>query len=147
MDEISKRTAPQRDVLAINRTGSWGKVEYRHMLSCGHTEIRKRKSEAPQIACTLCAVAVKAKEEFGTLVVATQRKPLPVVDVDLIDWYEDEIAGEETKIREIVFLIASKFGVETDAVNVVLGGWNEETGISYATVFLDREAINRITEE
>ena len=144
MTQISKRTAPQRDVLGVSRTGDWGKVEYRHMLSCGHTEIRKRKSEAPQIACTLCAVAVKAKEEFGTLVVTEQRAPLLVVNDELIDWHEDKIAEEETKIREIVFLIASRFSVDVDAINVVLGGGDEEKEVSYATVFLDREAIERL---
>ena len=64
MPEVNKKAAPQREVLEIGRIGGYGGIEYRHRLSCGHTEVRKRKAQAKYIACTLCAVVIIAKKEL-----------------------------------------------------------------------------------
>lgn len=44
------RKAPRRSVVEISREGAWGRVKYKHLLSCGHTETRPRAATSPTLA-------------------------------------------------------------------------------------------------
>ena len=67
-ERISRKAAPRRTILEIIKSGSWGRVEYRHRLECGHTEVRKRASSAPVISCTWCVVAERTDGELRKMV-------------------------------------------------------------------------------
>ena len=47
------RKSPLREVEQVARSGAWGRIEYHHLLSCGHTEVRKRRETGP-IRCVKC---------------------------------------------------------------------------------------------
>ena len=83
---ISKKAAPQQDVVEVIRSGRWGKVEYIHKLSCGHAEVRKRAASTTKIACEGCL-----KAEMGTQMLVELAGAKPVF-ADFSDIH-DEIAG------------------------------------------------------
>lgn len=53
----NKRQLPKHRVIEVERTGVYPNVWWEHHLACGHTEKRKRKAPAKQIACTTCGRA------------------------------------------------------------------------------------------
>jgi hypothetical protein len=134
--EVNKKSAPQREVLSIERTGSWGKVEYRHRLTCGHTEVRKRPSSAPKIACTLCVIAESKAVELRALTQPRKQElePLP----DSPDVIADDIAEAELEIQKLRGALASFLSCSPEAIDVVMEVDEEgKLEAQYVHVFLD----------
>jgi len=136
---VNKKSAPQRAVLSIERVGGWGKVEYYHGLECGHTEIRKRASTAPQIACTWCVVASDKGRELHALRIVQS----PVID-EVWDFYDSSVTDEVT-VAKMRGDIANAVGCSQE--NVELVSTVDEDGVlrvMYATVFLELSLIQKI---
>lgn len=151
MPDINLKAAPQREVLDISRRGSYGAVEYCHRLTCGHTEIRKRKAAAKYIACTLCAVAIKASQEMGEL--AQPKRIGPVIEESFLSLDSDTIpdsrvSSEEVSAAVMTADLAAAFKIPNEMISVVYND-DEEGNLSVAgaTVWLDPESIRRILEE
>lgn len=140
--EINKKSAPQRKVLDISRSGSWGKVEYAHRLECGHTEYRKRALTTDRIACTFC---VKAQQARDTLTEIAKVTAIEYAEPVWVDDIASELATAETDIGKLRAALASALDVSPEAIDVV----SEETGsgiqVSYVVVFLDSEQAKRIS--
>jgi hypothetical protein len=128
-----RRAAPRREVTGIERIGAWGEVRYRHQLTCGHVEIRKRPAPAPSIGCVACAAESKARVLDEAL---TTRLP----EVGLLDDDWSTMADLETDLARTRAGLAARFGIEAEAVDVVA----TEAGLAYATVFLDAGTIRRL---
>lgn len=89
----SKRQFPKHRVIEVERIGVYPDVWWHHRLACGHTEKRKRKAPAKQIACTTCGRATN----------------LVVVDEDAAESaYEQKIQAE----------FAQRFGLDLSDVLV-----------------------------
>jgi hypothetical protein len=138
--DINRKSAPQKEVVDIARSGEWGKVEYRHRLSCGHVESRKRPSKSPKIACTWCVVASEKERELRSLVVT----PPPIQTDEVWDFY-DQSSVDEITISSMRSDIASALGCDQDGVEVV-ASYSEDgkLRINYVTIFLDAEQAERI---
>lgn len=137
-DLPSKKSAPRREVIEVIRNGDWGDITYRHRLSCGHVEIRKRPSPAPHIACLAC-VAGKLLD---------QRTPpaTPTISFDpLVDPpATDETLDVEMDINSIRAGLAARFALPADAIDVVFATIDGTIGLAYATVFLDAAHARRL---
>lgn len=141
MTDINKKAAPQRAVLEISRSGSWGKVEYAHRLECGHTEFRKRALSTDKIACTLCVKAQIARDTLTEIAkVATVEYAEPV----WIDEIASDIASSETDIGKLRASLSSVLGLSPEAIDVVAEHGEEGLQISYVVVFMDAEQAIRI---
>ena len=116
----------------VQRRGDWGEITYHHLLSCGHTEVRKRKSPHVVIACSGCVTAA----EFAAGVVPQR----PNAPLEMPESLVDEFAGMETVTGQVRAGLAKRFGVGSDAIDVVLRG----DGIAYALVFLERDVAVRL---
>lgn len=131
MARHSLKAAPRRDVRSIERQGDWGEVTYHHHLACGHTEVRKRRSLAPAIACSGCVTAAAfAAGEFLT------PPPAPEAPLEFLD----DLAALETEAARVRAALAKRLAVDVEAVDVVVRG----SDISHALVFLDRDAALRL---
>lgn len=143
---ISRKQAPKRDVVSIAKKGEWGNVSYHHVLSCGHTEIRKRVAPAEQMACTWCVVASEKAAELRSL---TQPQPVSsqiLVDVaDMIDVANADVAVEEDSYRAQGSLAAA-LGISSDSISMVLEDVDGELQIAYALVFLSSTDIRRLAD-
>ena len=131
MARRSLKAAPRRPIVEIERRGDWGEVEYHHRLACGHTEIRKRQSSAPALACSGC---VTAQEFAAGILPATpaQTYDSPHIDSDAV---------LETELGRVRAGLAKRFGVDVEAVDVAV---RADSGIAYALVFLERSAALRL---
>ena len=144
MPDINLKAAPQREVLEIIRIGSYGTVEYHHRLSCGHVEKRKRKAAAKYIACTLCAVVIKAKKELDELL---PNKPVPTMPED-IDVFGSEVVSSEMSSARMVADLASVFGIPNDMISIVyVDDENGDLAVGGATIWLDNETMQRLLQE
>ncbi len=135
MARRSLKAAPRRPILDVERHGDWGDVTYLHHLACGHTETRKRRSPADVLACSGCLTAA----EFAAGVLPSTPPPPPRLPVDAP--YLDEDAALETEGARVRAALANRFGVEPDAVDVVL---RADSGIAYVLVFLERDVAARL---
>jgi hypothetical protein len=141
MTDINKKAAPQRAVLEISRSGSWGKVEYAHRLECGHTEFRKRALTTDKIACTLC---VKAQIARDTLTEIAKATTIEYAEPVWIDEIASDIASAETDIGKLRASLASALSLSPEAIDVVSEHNDEGLQISYVVVFMDAEQAIRI---
>lgn len=142
MMEINKKSAPQRNIVEVVKTGNWGKVEYLHRLDCGHTEVRKRHAITPAIACTGC---VKAQIAEKTLVDLAVRPATYVDAADIHDSLAIEIATTEQDIGRMRASLAAALGVTVSDVELIVS--ESESGalsVSQAMVFLGPSAIDNI---
>lgn len=130
------RRAPRRKIVSIDKSGSWGNVEYRHHLSCGHIETRKRQAPTGEIACAWCLRAEIKDKEIKSLVGA-QPKPLLGIDSEFAD---DELAIERTRAT-----IAARFGVPGDAVDIASEDINGRLVIKSATIYLSARDVDKLT--
>lgn len=123
-----RRSAPRREVIEVVKTGEWGEVTYRHRLSCGHVESRKRPAKTEIIGCATC-VQVKALEE--------RTRDEGRFDVD-------DLASIEVSVAQMRASIAARCGVPQEAVDVVMadGGYR----LAYVTVLFDAESAVRFTK-
>jgi hypothetical protein len=126
------KAAPRRRVRDVQRRGDWGEVTYHHVLSCGHTEVRKRRTAHVVIACSGCLTAA----DFAAGVLP-QPPPAPL---GMPESLVDDFAGVETEAGRVRAGLAKRFGVDGDAVDVVLRG----DGLAYALVFLERDVAVRL---
>lgn len=104
---VSRKQAPRREVVEIERVGDWGVVQYLHKLTCGHTEPRKRPSPATHISCMFCLHEQERPAPKGTTVI-------PILEFDTFD----SVATAEVQESALKAKIASLLGVPPDAVNV-----------------------------
>ncbi len=144
-ERLSRKAAPRRAIVEIVKTGSWGRVEYRHRLECGHTEVRKRASSAPAISCLWCVVAEKKDEELRNLVVQTPVRDVIVEVGDLLDdgFGADTLAAEDAS--RMVAGLSSALGVPSDSIDVVMEDVDGVLQVQYAVVFLDVRSVRRLS--
>lgn len=140
--KINKKSAPQRAVVDITKTGSWGNVEYLHKLDCGHTEVRKRHAGTKLISCTGCVKAQMAEETLAQLATKT------TIFVDVADIHDElatEIASYEQDIGRTRASLAAALGVTVaDVELIVTESDNGSLTVSQAMVFLGPSAINNL---
>lgn len=142
--EINKKTAPQRAVLDVERTGQWGAVEYRHRLECGHTEIRKRIMPTKKIACTACVLAEQIDDRVAPIQGRSVKIIEPMDAADIIGEDSYGFAGE-IDISKAQAFIAKRLGVPVEAVDVVAEvGDDGLLKISYATIFIEASILYRL---
>jgi hypothetical protein len=130
-----RRKAPRRSVTKIERAGSWGNVIYRHFLSCGHVEERKRAASTPELACTWCPKAEQKEQEIKAL----SRPGILVA-------YEPNLADQELKIESSRAAIAQRLGVPLDAVDIASEDIAGELIIRSATIYLSARDVARIVD-
>lgn len=136
---VNKKSAPQKLVVSIERQGAWGDVSYYHKLECGHIEVRKRASTAPQIACTWCVISEEKGRELKALTIVQ-----PPTLEEVWDFYDDSI-NEEVNVAQLRAGIASSIGCPQDSVEVVSEvGEDNILRVNYVTVFLDIELAKKI---
>jgi hypothetical protein len=140
-DKVNKKSAPRRDVLQIEKIGPWGRVEYHHLLSCGHTDIRKRIAPTKVIACALCVVA---EDQAKTMTSIATTRPAPPNNEDFLDPTGSRLAVTESKIAKIRAEVASHFQVQVDAVDIATTDEDGELKLSYGLVFLSVQEIEDI---
>ena len=138
---INKKSAPQNEIIEIKRLGEWGKLEYHHRLSCGHTEVRKRPSKAPKIACTWCVIATEKQRELRALTVIS-----PPVEYEQVWDFYDDVAVDEITIANVRSNVASAIGCPQESVEVISSV--DEDGnlrINYVTVILDYAQAKKLS--
>lgn len=128
-----RRRAPRRSIVNIERAGQWGNVIYRHYLSCGHVEERKRAASTNELACTWCPKAEKKAEELRALT-----RPSELIFDDL------NFADEELRIEKSRATIAQRFGVPLDAVDIAVSDATGKLIIRSATIYLSAQDVARI---
>ena len=82
---MSRRSAPRREVVSVERAGRHGHVVYRHFLACGHVEVRKRVAPASHIGCLACDGAYEVGDEVTSEVMrlkVARRLKLPDEQVE-----------------------------------------------------------------
>jgi len=143
-DRISRKAAPRRAVIEIVKTGSWGRIEYRHRLDCGHTEVRKRASATQVMSCTWCVVAERKDSELRTLVQTPVRDVLLNV-ADIIDdnFAEDTVADEDANRMRAG--LSARLGIPVESIDVILEDVDGSLQVQYAVVFLDVASARRLS--
>jgi hypothetical protein len=134
VDKVNRKSAPRRTVVRIDREGSWGRVEYAHVLDCGHTERRKRASKTAVLACSWCVIAEKQDEQMRALAVAPRTDA--GADDDLLDALGGSLAASEKEIAKLKGDIAARLGVSVDYVDVVVEDEDGVLSISFAMVLI-----------
>jgi len=141
-NSVNKKAAPRRKVEAINRVGSWGRVEYHHELECGHVEIRKRASPTGIMACTGCVLTEEHEERISSPV------PDPSEDDLILDQLNSRLAGDEKTIAQIKASVSSHYKVPTDAVEVLIDVSDEgEVILSSVLIILSADEVIGIVGE
>ena len=135
---VNLKAAPRKEIVRIEKTGSWGQVEWLHHLECGHIESRKRKSSTKVLACTSCVLADRQKEQFVEL-------SRVAGDVELLDELGSKLAVGERTVAQIRAALAARFAVPDDAVEVVVDDDSGTLEVSYAVVLLTLDEIRRLT--
>jgi hypothetical protein len=137
---MNLKKAPQQEILSIDRTGEWGRVEYRHRLACGHTELRKRPSTAPKIACSWCVIAEEKGEELSTLATRDDFIDVPVEEA----WYDADAEHEVDAGRLRAGLVLS-LGLPPESIEVV-SEVNEfgDLQVRYVVAYMDVATAKRI---
>lgn len=139
---VNKKAAPQHDILEITKVGQWGKLEYHHRLSCGHTEVRKRPSKAPKIACAWCVIASEKQKELRALTIVQ-----PPVLEEIWDFYDDTVV-DEMQISKLRSGISNALGCPQESIEVV-SSINEsgDLVINYVSIFLDYEQAKAVANK
>jgi len=139
---MNLKKAPQREVVSIDKTGSWGNIVYNHKLSCGHIEARKRPSPAPKIACPWCVMAGEKDTELRALAVRETVLTEAPLD-DFVVYSEDAVYDLDA--GRLKAGLVSALGVPPEAVEVVAevddGG---ELSARYVVLFLDLSTAHRL---
>lgn len=145
MASKSLKQAPRREILEVTRVGDWGEVSYEHRLSCGHVEIRKRKSPKTHIGCLGCVKAA----DFEAAVTSVTVVPVESVSrSDNPDWnLVEEIASVESQVERLRAAIAAHNGISGDSVDVVISQATTRPEVSYVLAFIDANAAMRILKK
>lgn len=133
------RKSPRRKVVEIQRTGGWGNVEYRHLLECGHTEIRPRAATAPKLACVWCLRAEEKERELLELTPPPQEILPETID------FADQLSENEIKVAVVTATLAKRFGVPVEAITMSVRWRGGVPSIQEAVVFLSAEDVARLT--
>lgn len=56
--------APRNEVLRVQKAGMRGATQWVHTLSCGHNELRLRRSPSPTMGCTQCLSDMRMAAEW-----------------------------------------------------------------------------------
>jgi hypothetical protein len=136
---MGKRQAPKREIKEIRRVGTWGKIQYEHILECGHTEKLLRASRAIRIACSWCVKAEEKDEEFRALIPQVQNITQSFEDINDIDVSSGEIEVSRTRAS-----LASILKIPLEAVHVVAIDSRGVLEIRSAYVFLSAGDIRKI---
>jgi hypothetical protein len=131
------RKAPRRDVVEVSREGAWGRVKYKHLLSCGHTEIRPRAATTPKLACAWCLKAEAKNQEMKALGAGVQ-----TIQIDDIN---EKLAAEEIDISRTKAIIATRFQIPIEAIDVVATDVNGNLVIQHALLFLSASDVARLS--
>jgi hypothetical protein len=134
VDKVNRKSAPRRAVVRIEREGAWGRVEYAHLLDCGHTERRKRASRSEFLSCAWCVVAEQTDKEMKQIAVSA--KSSSQVDDDLIDQFGSQLAMTEKLVAQVRAEVASHFSVPVESVDIVIEDDDGEMRMSFALIFL-----------
>ena len=129
------RRAPRRKIVEVSREGAWGKVKYKHILECGHTEIRDRASSTPSLACAWCLRVDVRTKEISAL---SRGGRAPYVDTS------PHMATSEINLSKTRAVISSRFEVPLDAVDIVSSDVNGNLEINYAIIFLSSGDVARL---
>ena len=127
------RRSPRKDVMRIEKKGTWGNIEYHHVLSCGHIEIRPRATRAPKLACVWCLRAESKEQEMLALVQAPVR-----VREDV------NVANYEHDVQSLRASIANFLKVNIEAVDVVVKDVNGRLEVQHVLVFLSSHEARMI---
>ena len=117
------RRAPRRKIVEVSREGAWGKVKYKHLLECGHTEVRPRASSTPSLACAWCLRVDVKQKEINALSLSNR---WPYVDMS------PSMASDESTLSKTRALLSSKFGLPLDSVDIISSDVNGNLEINYA---------------
>jgi len=131
-----RRQSPRRKVKLVEKIGGWGKIEYIHHLSCGHSETRKRIAPSSEIACVRCLREEAMKKEIRAL---SRVSPLVVGNDDT--FFDDELKIERTRAA-----LAAKFGVPLDAIDVISEYISGKLIIRSATIYLSATDVDKLTK-
>lgn len=131
------RKAPRRDVVDISREGAWGRVKYKHLLSCGHTEVRPRAATTPKLACAWCLKAEAKNQEMKALGAGAQ-----AIQIDDIN---EKLATEEIDISRTKAIIATRFQIPIEAIDVIATDVNGNLVIQHALLFLSASDVARLS--
>lgn len=141
-DEYNRKSAPQKAVLEIVKTGEWSKVQYIHKLECGHVEIRKRAASTKKLSCISCV-----KSDIVGEMLTTLSRPIvvdPPIEQEWIDEIAEDVAQTEQEIGFIRAGIASSLSLNPDAIDVVMENTEEGLQLSYVVIFLEPDAAMRL---
>jgi len=139
---VNKKSAPQKNIVSIEKQGGWGDVSYYHKLECGHIEIRKRASTAPKIACTWCVIGEQKGKELRALTLVQ-----PPTLEEVWDFY-DETTSEEVDVAKLRAGVANAVGCAQESVEVIsVVDEDNVLRVSYVTVFLDFETAKKIADK
>ena len=142
MAEQSLKKAPRRQVVDVERTGDWGEIVYKHNLTCGHSEFRKRKSPKTHIACSGCLRASGFEETLR--VVQPRIEPIETPPL-MPEWTMiEETASAEADIERLRAAVASHLGISPDSVDVVTSQQTSNVEVSYVLAFIEATAAFRI---
>lgn len=130
---MARRLGPRRRIVQISRTGRYGSVQYLHLLECDHVEVRKRASRAPEIACGSC--------------VAGEPMPAPLGSLEPTESWDSLLASVEHAGAVAQAAIATRLGVDADAVNVQMAAGPEGMKIAGATVYLSADEVMRLARQ
>lgn len=130
-----RRQAPRRKIKLIEKSGQWGKLQYVHHLTCGHTETRKRQAPSSEIACVQCLREETVREEIRAL---SRVSPLTYGD-------DNSFVDEELKVERTRAALASKFGVPLDAIDVASEYISGRLIIRSATIYLSAKDVEKLT--
>lgn len=134
---VNLKAAPRKEVVRIEKTGSWGQVEWLHHLECGHVESRKRKSTTTVLACTSCVLADRHKQNVAELSSEAD-------DIELFDELGSKLAIGERSVAQIRAELASRLSVPLDSIAVGVDDDSGEMNVSYAVILLTLDEIQRV---
>lgn len=141
-EPVNLKAAPRQQIVEINRVGSWGRVEYHHLLDCGHTEIRKRAASTKTLACPGCVLAAKHEAQQSR-----EQKLMELMDPadDLLDLIGSEMAASERTAAQVRAGLSARLGVPPEAVDVATDVDDEgRMRVSYAVILLSVDEIARL---
>lgn len=141
---MNRKSAPRRTVVRIDREGAWGRVEYAHLLDCGHTERRKRPAKTAVLACAWCVVAEEQSEKMKALAVAPAQSG---ADDDIFDPLGISLAASEKAVAKLRGDLAGRFEVPLEYVDVVTSDDDGTLAVSYAVVFIPAGDIPALLAE
>lgn len=140
-NKVNRKSAPRQHIEKIEREGAWGRVEYLHYLSCGHTEKRKRPATTEVMACSWCVIAEEKGKQLASL--ATRLPDSPAHD-DFRDPLGSLIAVTEKEVAKLRAEIAGKFGFPVDYVDVAVEDEEGVMSVSYAIILIPASDIHTI---